>query len=117
MTDRREFRRWVRELRTRWPSLYPVRVLLVPPSKVPHGDHGACIGTSADDDRPTRFTIYVADNQSRTQTADTLAEEWSHVLRMHIWSFGAESHDAIYGAIFNELKREWLHGGDEKQPA
>ena len=106
MTDLKKFRKWVREIRKLFPSTYPVRVMLVHPSKVPDRADGYCHAYG--EDHPERFNIYVANTMSPSSTADTLAEEWAHCLRWHIWKYDGDAHDAIYSSIFGEIKRGWL---------
>lgn len=101
MTDRTLFENWKRRLRKEFPSCYPVRVLLVSPSRIP-AKNGTC---EADERR--RFTIRIADNQPWQLTLDTLMEEWAHLLRFHLWHIDGVEHDAIYGAIFNTIKAKW----------
>ena len=113
MTDRKKFRRWLSELRRKFPSAIPVRVYLVKPSKIP----GLCGESDPISDPETgdtkRVVIRIADNLSKQATADTLAEEWAHALRFHLkLDAGPNGHDEIYGAIFNKLKEKWLHDDD-----
>lgn len=110
MTDLKKFKKWVRELRKLFPSSYPVRVMLVHPSKVPDRADGYCHAYGVN--HPDHFNIYVANNLSISATADTLAEEWAHCLRFHVWKYDGDAHDSIYAAIFGEIKRGWL----DKEP-
>lgn len=93
--------------------MYPVRIHLVHPSKVPDSKENHCTTQSYErDGKLSHFRIWIANNQSEQGTADSLADEWAHVLRWHIYLVddGPNGHDAIYGAIYNEIKEKWLHG-------
>ena len=84
MTDRRDFRRWVKRLRKEFAPCYPVRVLLVKPSRIP-ANNGTC-----EADNAKRFTIRIADGQTWQTTLETLWEEWAHMLRFHLWNIEGE---------------------------
>lgn len=111
MTDHKKFRKWVRELRKSWPMTYPVFVFFVPPGHKHlegHDGHTHAFGK----EKPEKFHIYIASNLNSGSTADTLAEEWAHCLRFHMWKNGGKAHDPIFSAIFGEIKRTWLDDDD-----
>lgn len=111
MTDRKQFRKWVRELRKLWPLTYPVQVFLVHPSHpCLEGNYGHTYAFG--DETPEKFRIYVTNHINLSSTADTLAEEWAHCLRFHMWKNNGKAHDAIYSAIFGEIKRTWMDDSD-----
>lgn len=103
-TDRKDFRRWCCWLKKEFPSCYPVRILLLPNDKMPVAHDGQCTATPE-----RRFTIKIRDGLDWQATQETLFEEWSHLLRFHLWQVEGEEHDAIYGAIYNTIKARW-HG-------
>lgn len=104
MTDLRKFERWKKWLRRRWAGTLPVRVMLVPAARLPD-DCGICEERLNAQGKRTGFIIHVADSLSVDSTFDTLIEEWAHYLRFQVPNPLDDEHDAIFGAIFNEIKR------------
>lgn len=113
MFDRQKFWRRARELRKEFPSCYPVQIKIVSVRSIP-GHYGLTIAYAVDG-YLKRCVIKLAETMDLSTALDTLAEEWAHVLRYHLFWIhdGKNGHDQIYGAIFNKIKEEWLHGDEE----
>lgn len=105
MADQKDFRRWCRFLRRKFPPCYPVRISLVAPSAM-RGLHGECTSLERDG-KLVGFRVRVADGPQAV-VQDSLFHEYAHVLRMHLYGFGKlDDHDPVYGAIHGMLISAW----------
>lgn len=113
MFDRKKFWSRARELRRKFPSCYPVRIRIVSANSI-KGHYGLTIAYAVNGDLKS-CVIKLADTMDLSTALDTLAEEWAHALRYHLFKVhdGKNGHDQIYGAIFNKIKEEWLHDDDD----
>jgi hypothetical protein len=100
MTDRKLFKSWVQQLRREFPGVQPVRVLLVPSSKLANEKGEARCGDHHFDEAKRRHTILIADRMNLTMTRDALIEEWSHYHQCHLPpATRGNDHSAVYTAI------------------
>lgn len=86
-------------LRKKFPTRRPVVIRVVPPQP---GLHGICL---MDDERAL---IRISKNTDQMM-AETLLEEWSHVLREDcpIPTQPGDEHDALFWAIFARVTKEY----------
>lgn len=105
--ETKQFRRWVRWLRGQFPVLYPVDVRLVRHGVLRAGDCGGFTAYCKPDGTPSHFCIRVEQHRSDTLVVDSLMEEWAHMHQSMVAFSNVKTHDEVYGAIFNSIKRRW----------
>jgi hypothetical protein len=107
MQDVRQFRSWVKWLRSHFPSAHPVRVSLVKPEILKDGC-GRCYGETRWND--SRASVLVASNLSIEMTIETLCHEWAHVLRDHVPESPLDApggHDEVFYTWLGRIDLAW----------